>query len=1399
MGPGVLARSGANRCYFSVKVVCFVVVLLLCHAQRLDAFWGTDPCTPVRGANGEYLKESNPVAVWLNEIGMSQYCQKFFANGYDSLDVVHNLNEKDMDLLDIRKQGHIKRILLALNSLSLSAVPKEGKQERVLSTQKKFEAYVLSHLETPTLFETLLKAKYCVVNAEEMSKSIARISRIDTLKWCIYELGGFPGSADNDKLLKIAEHFKSTSLGDLMQSYANAESKGGRFSASVAGFFSFVNMIWVFSIFLISVASLAFMSSIFVPLLLPFLRRVFPYFWKLFSLLPPIMYEFMVYIICVLIIVNGHQEYERDVGQYIALTGLCLFAVVFTFSCGMRFTKLQNSASFLFILTLIFGMVGLWFQSSLIGFFASIMLQAAIGFSIKVMPLAISIGFANNSALFRCSISGLFMLCSMTLALVMGGEENVVVKTFGSGFLYMGTLTYFMGLLISSSYYYWRFNRRSSAGYPYWIMQPIVIVSGLMALFTGSVFNIPHLKGSSILKLSLYIFIVSSCGGGSAAKDDGTGSVSNSRTGYQKYPQLCGDFRWCVADGRSTYWPTGPIAVNCSELHVQAEDPGVVGYERELKDPRAQTFRVAFYLPSDRPGVDSRSMKASAELAVRMINENVEDFSLVNLELVTQMDLPFNKSTNELNNALQLTNQGNISALMCAHDVEVCRAIALAGELRSIIQIGFEIDDTALLSGKYSYFLNFDATGKYGKIPMYLGSLLSYFGWNRVIIVHECHIELPMQLKQSFSHFGIRTELELTMCSDGDADVANTVVETIQSSMMSVMVLFGNVESVILKALEVGLLQPPFYWIASGETAIASVESAVATYMSVYGVKSLNLNSTLAIGIRSPLINSNLTSSLGMMMYDAFISARSSGHCPFCETPFFDCNGNIVFNNSAADIFDSIYFLAHSIQKTLSETNSSSLIQSSDLGKYYPKVDFEGTRFNITFSAKGYLETQAEILSVEAHSHNSIIERKFGRFKSTPFGIINNTIGNLEKYSLYLHSKVNLGPYAYDFDKYLYYSNSNSPPPVACKCVNGRCSGSTGECVCNPPWKYTGSECDEIQYIEWDSGLGICTVAVFIGVLIGCFIFLVVGTYFRKSPIMIMTSLSFSAVVLFALYIRATSLITFLGYLNERMCAMRIYFVFVSVHLLFGAICIKTAKLHIAVRKIGRKFNLLCTSKDCFYLVAVIVSLDTVFGALMYLQDYTSVTSSFVSENSVQQRCTYDIVSFPWIGFVSLTGALFIASTLLSVSCSSLKSRTYTECGYSGIFIYCLVVASFFDIFLAAHVESTSRSFILSSNILVTLLTFLACGIIFVPRCVYLLALKKYNSFELYILTKSEKHSACIANDLQTTRASVTAEASDIATNFPLRLNIARNAWPYAVYCEENINGYVRLFLEKVS
>jgi len=61
----------------------------------------------------DIVKAAPELSKWLNSLGLEEYMEVFVRNGYDTMDLIGLLEEKDLDHMAITLPGHRKKLLHA--------------------------------------------------------------------------------------------------------------------------------------------------------------------------------------------------------------------------------------------------------------------------------------------------------------------------------------------------------------------------------------------------------------------------------------------------------------------------------------------------------------------------------------------------------------------------------------------------------------------------------------------------------------------------------------------------------------------------------------------------------------------------------------------------------------------------------------------------------------------------------------------------------------------------------------------------------------------------------------------------------------------------------------------------------------------------------------------------------------------------------------------------------------------------------------------------------------------------------------------------------------------------------------------------------------------------------------
>lgn len=264
-----------------------------------------------------------------------------------------------------------------------------------------------------------------------------------------------------------------------VNSYEELVSKTKTLGERAAGFFTFVNIVQ-FTAAAIVVVACGWLFGI--------------YFISLLMLIPIIGWEVLLYLLSFALTIGG--SYMDETWQMsLVLPGCFVLVGALLLTLHQHFDRTDNYrlrecafgtiGAICFVVWLV---VAVYYQSYVIGFMSILALLNAVGFYVAFGPLCIYLGFERDSAVMRGTFAGFVLLviyCTLTLLHI----ETKALTVFMPALQFMGAFVYFLGLLIMSSTWYW--NR----GWGYWPLQILTIVSGVIALFLGTVFGMSSLLG----------------------------------------------------------------------------------------------------------------------------------------------------------------------------------------------------------------------------------------------------------------------------------------------------------------------------------------------------------------------------------------------------------------------------------------------------------------------------------------------------------------------------------------------------------------------------------------------------------------------------------------------------------------------------------------------------------------------------------------------------------------------------------------------------------------------------------------------------------------------------------------------------------------------------------------
>lgn len=220
---------------------------------------------------------------------------------------------------------------------------------------------------------------------------------------------------------------------------------------------------------------------------------------KIFKEIPVIVYEVLVYAFGLTLVIGG-RDWMPENGYYLGLLGCLILAggvgISFFYHSSSR-TKHGFSIFFL-ILTGIFAAGALYYASTLIGGFATFCFISTLSFEDAMDNLSSFIGFENDAALGRVTTVS-YIVIAVHIILKIIGVQIPALQIFEPGMLYLGGFGGYIGILISSGYWYDKFSG------DYLIRQITAILLGAAALVCGLMLGIPTLTKIAGTFLALYL------------------------------------------------------------------------------------------------------------------------------------------------------------------------------------------------------------------------------------------------------------------------------------------------------------------------------------------------------------------------------------------------------------------------------------------------------------------------------------------------------------------------------------------------------------------------------------------------------------------------------------------------------------------------------------------------------------------------------------------------------------------------------------------------------------------------------------------------------------------------------------------------------------------------------
>lgn len=273
----------------------------------------------------------------------------------------------------------------------------------------------------------------------------------------------------------------------------------------VAGFFNFVNIMWMVSI----IGVLMTVGPCFAFIAGPVLLRLATSFYH--RILKPSalflhrwgVFEVAAYALAFAFSAQGcrYTQTQAQPAMMVALTGGLAFMPCWVYSTGMHATGSGDKDKFFMVSCALLVMdlmpLAILHDSSLIGFLTVLALYGCLGFFFAAFGFGFMIGFSSDSALQRCVAASVWLVLFFSSCRILGLDPKYV-HPFATGAMCLGNVMYFLAMLILSSQ--WRCSRRE-----YTMKQIAMIISLIVALFVGFVFAMPAMSNTATTFLVLWL------------------------------------------------------------------------------------------------------------------------------------------------------------------------------------------------------------------------------------------------------------------------------------------------------------------------------------------------------------------------------------------------------------------------------------------------------------------------------------------------------------------------------------------------------------------------------------------------------------------------------------------------------------------------------------------------------------------------------------------------------------------------------------------------------------------------------------------------------------------------------------------------------------------------------
>lgn len=157
------------------------------------------------------------------------------------------------------------------------------------------------------------------------------------------------------------------------------------------------------------------------------------------------------------------------------------------------------------VLTVVLAFAAMSHSNVWLGFMAVMALESFLGFSVIVTPMCYCVGFDKDDNIVRATCSSfVLLLIGLGIKQFHLADSTPALQVFEAGLLFMGSLVFFIGMLIITTKWYRSSNGRSGAAH-YTILNVLMIAAIFASIFFGQTYGVSVLRGMAVAFLIFWV------------------------------------------------------------------------------------------------------------------------------------------------------------------------------------------------------------------------------------------------------------------------------------------------------------------------------------------------------------------------------------------------------------------------------------------------------------------------------------------------------------------------------------------------------------------------------------------------------------------------------------------------------------------------------------------------------------------------------------------------------------------------------------------------------------------------------------------------------------------------------------------------------------------------------